>query len=188
VPQKRLDQKSVIQAAAELADEQGLAGVSLATLAKKLGIRTPSLYNHMDGMSGLRSHLSLLGLKQLYEALTLATVGKSKDDAIRAMAAAYVAFARKHPGLYETTQCPAYWQEEDVHLVAQQVVNLFSQVLKGCGLSNDLSIHMIRVFRSLLHGFASIEQQGGFGIPLDLNESLQLLIDTFLAGIHSHCN
>ena len=44
---------------------------------------------------------------------------------------------------------------------------------------------MIRGFRSILHGFASIESSGGFGLPLDLDVSFKMLVDTFLAGVHA---
>lgn len=182
---KGLDQRTVIQAAMEMADRDGVEAVTLAALAKQLGIRTPSLYNHVNGMQGLRSRMSLLGLTKLYEALAEAAVGKSKDDAIRSMAAAYVAFARKHPGLYEITQRPSAWEEEDVHQAANRIVALFIQVLQGYGFQEEHSIHMIRGLRSLLHGFASLEQQGGFGLSADPNESLRLLVNTFLAGMQS---
>ncbi|WP_347439457.1 TetR-like C-terminal domain-containing protein [Fodinisporobacter ferrooxydans] len=39
--------------------------------------------------------------------------------------------------------------------------------------------------RSMLHGFASLEQRGGFNLRLDVDRSLHLLIDAFLAGIHT---
>ena len=37
--------------------------------------------------------------------------------------------------------------------------------------------------RSICHGFASIEQQGGFGLPLDLDISLHVLLETFIKGL-----
>jgi hypothetical protein len=66
-----------------------------------------------------------------------------------------------------------------------QVVELVVQVLQVYGLEDDAAVHTVRGLRSILHGFASIEQAGGFGLPLDLDQSFRQLIDTFLAGIHS---
>ncbi|MGZ3638658.1 MAG: TetR family transcriptional regulator, partial [Ktedonobacterales bacterium] len=45
-----LDQEAVIQAAADLVDAEGLDALSLARLAEKLGVRTPSLYNHISSL------------------------------------------------------------------------------------------------------------------------------------------
>ncbi|MGB8345946.1 MAG: TetR family transcriptional regulator, partial [Ktedonobacteraceae bacterium] len=60
-----LDQRTVIQAAADLADKIGLEEVTLATLAARLGIRAPTLYHYVNGLDGLRSALAVLGARSL---------------------------------------------------------------------------------------------------------------------------
>jgi hypothetical protein len=50
-------------------------------------------------------------------------------------------------------------------------------------LNGDDAIHAVRALRSLVHGFATLEVSGGFGIPLDLDESFHRLVDLFIAGI-----
>jgi AcrR family transcriptional regulator len=185
MPRVGLDQQTILRAAAEIADAYGLDEVTLATLAKKLGIRTPSLYNHIDGLPGLRKKLAIYALNQLTDALTRAAIGKSQDDAVRAIAEAYLAFVREHPGLYEATQRSPDWQDVEVQRAAGGVVDLAIRVLHAYGLEGEAAIHTVRGLRSLLHGFASLEKQGGFGMPLDLDVSFRLLVDTFLAGIHS---
>ncbi|MEK8130090.1 WHG domain-containing protein [Paenibacillus filicis] len=182
-PRIGLDLRAILQAATELADQQGYKEVSLASLAQKLKVRSPSLYNHVNGLTGLRRALALHGLSQLTSDLTSSAVGRSGDEAIRAMSLAYVAYARRHPGLYEATlQAPAEGDAE--HKQASQVtLGLISRVLDAYQLSDEMKLHAIRSFRSLLHGFASLEQQGAFKLPLDLDVTLQVLIDTYLAGI-----
>lgn len=187
MPRAGLDETTVLAAATEMADANGVDEIVLAKLAKKLGVRTPSLYNHVDGLIGLKRKLTIKGLGELYETLTRAAVGKAKDDAVRALAKAYIDFARKHPGLYEATQRTAGWQDDEIQKAAAKVIEPVIQVFKAYGVEdNQLSIHMVRGFRSLLHGFASLEQRGGFGIPVDINESFKVLVDTFLAGIRSY--
>ncbi|MGV2686047.1 TetR family transcriptional regulator, partial [Clostridium perfringens] len=48
-PRPGIDRLQLLQTAAELADQDGLHTVTLAALAGKLGVRSPSLYNHVDG-------------------------------------------------------------------------------------------------------------------------------------------
>lgn len=180
-----LERQSVLAAAAEIADAQGVEALSLAILAQKLGIRSPSLYNHVNGLPGLRQQLVLYGFTLLKEALQRAAIGKAKDDAVRALAEAYLGFVRSHPGVYEATCRYPDMTDPEVQRAAGEVVEVVVQVLQAYGLKDDAAIHTVRGFRSLVHGFASIEQQGGFGIPLDLNVSFRLLVDTFLAGIHA---
>ena len=55
-----------MEAAAALADEGGAGEeLSLARLAERLGVRKPSLYNHVEGLSGLRRELALMALREL---------------------------------------------------------------------------------------------------------------------------
>lgn len=180
----KLDLDTILQVATEMADTQGIDQVTLASLAKKLRIRPPSLYNHVDGLPGLRKELAIYGLKQLYHSLTDSVIGRSGDEAVHALGEAYVTFAREHPGLYEATLRALKPYDPDIQKVGDQIVDLVVRVLHSYGLANEAALHAVRGLRSLLHGFASLEQRGGFGLPLNLNESFRLLIDTFLAGIH----
>jgi hypothetical protein len=53
-------------------------------------------------------------------------------------------------------------------------------------LEEDEAIHALRGLRSLVHGFATLEISGGFGIPLDLDESFSRLVDLFITGLEGH--
>jgi AcrR family transcriptional regulator len=182
-PRIGLDLQTILQAATEIADQEGVEAVTLATLAKKLTIRPPSLYNHIEGLTGLRKKLAIHGIEELYSKLAQAAIGRSKDDAVHAIADGYVAFARSHPGLYEFTLSAPDPIDTEIQLAAKKIVDLTIQVLNGYGLEEDAALHAVRGIRSILHGFSSLEQKGGFGLPLDLDTSLHLLIDSFLAGI-----
>lgn len=182
-PRIGLDLQTILQAAAELADQQGLENVSLAGLAQKLDVRSPSLYNHVNGLPGLRKKLALHGLALLTADMTQAAVGRSGDDAIRAIARAYVAFARRHPGLYEATLRAPEAEDKEHQRESEALVGVVIRVLDVYEYQGNDAYYVVRCFRSLLHGFAALEQKGGFGMPLGLDETLELLIDTFLAGM-----
>jgi hypothetical protein len=49
-------------------------------------------------------------------------------------------------------------------------------VLAGYGLSGTAAIDATRVLRAALHGFASLEAGGGFGLPQDVDGSYERLI------------
>lgn len=183
-PRIGLDLPTILQAAAEIADSHGFDEVTLASLAKKLEIRSPSLYNHVDGLNGLRKKLAIHGIEQLYNTLTRAAIGRSGDDAVRAIGEAYVAFVRAHPGLYDATLRAPDLRDPDVQEAGDKIVDLALRVLKHYDLQQEAAIHAVRGLRSIFHGFASLEQRGGFALTLDPNVSLRLLLDTFLAGIH----
>jgi AcrR family transcriptional regulator len=92
-----LDRAGVIRAAAALSDAAGGREVSFVELAARLGVRAPSLYNHVAGQDGLRRELALLGVRELTARLGRAAIGKAADDAMLALAHAYRAFAKEHP-------------------------------------------------------------------------------------------
>ena len=44
-----LDKKTIVEAAARVADIDGISKVNLTVIAKELGIKSPSLYKHFSG-------------------------------------------------------------------------------------------------------------------------------------------
>ncbi len=182
-----LDRAAVGRAAAVMADERGLAALSLADLAAHLGVRPPSLYNHIPSLAALQRDLAVLGARELGARLARAAVGKAGDAAVIALAEAYRAFVRERPGLYAATQQAPASDDEEWQAEAAEVVAIVGATLGSYGLHGDDAIHAIRAIRSLLHGFATLEAQGGFGLPLDLDESFRRLLDIFIAGLRASC-
>src|SRR5260370_29262388 len=74
---------AVIRVAAKIADAKGWDALTLAQVAAKLRIRSPSLYNHVDGLEALRRELKRLAPRVLGAPLSRAAVGKPRHDAVR---------------------------------------------------------------------------------------------------------
>ncbi len=178
-----LDLKRVVQAAADLADTTGLYEVTLATLAAQLGVRTPTLYHYVAGLPGLRRELALLACRELAQRMGKAVMGKAGDEAVLALAYAYRAFVHEHPGLYSATVQAA--DPDDAELVAAQteVVEITMRTLSAYSMTYEESVHVVRMLRSLVHGFTTLESSGGFGIPVDRDETFQRLLHVFLRGL-----
>ena len=178
-----LDEASVIRAAADLVDADGLAALNLAQLAAKLKVKTPSLYNHISGLDGVRRGLAALGARALGDSLMRAAVGKSGAEGIGAIADAYRAYAKEHPGLYAASlRAP---EPGDVALIAadEQILAILRAVLAPYHLLGDALTHAARALRSLAHGFVSLELAGGFGMPTDLDASYRAAIHMLLTSL-----
>ena len=185
-PRSNLTKQTVVQAAAELINAEGLEALSLGRLAKDLGIRTPSLYNHVDGLPGLMRELSILNARNLAERLNEAAIGQSGPEAIRAIMGAMRAYIKEYPGLYLSTVRASGTQPEEnpeLELEETRSVKVGMAVMDSFGLEGEETIHALRGLRSLVHGFATLEISGGFGMPLELDESFSRLVDLFIAGL-----
>ncbi len=172
----------IVRAAATIADRDGLAAATLSAVAAELGIKTPSLYNHVPGLAGMRRELALHSSQLLTKLFRDATHGQEPREAIRAATVAYRLFATEHPGLYES-MLPAPKPGEDDELyeaMAGPVRVLFEEFAK-LGLTEEEAVHVIRGMRAMLHGFVDLERRAGFGMPVDLDESfdraVSLMID-----------
>lgn len=178
-----LDREAVVREAAALADAEGLDALTLARLAGDLGVRTPSLYNHVAGLDSLRRELALLGTRELMVRLSSAAIGRSGDDAILALGRAYRAFVKERPGVYATMLRAPAPGDDEWQAVGAGVVGIVLAALAGYDLGTDEALHVVRGLRSLMHGFATLEMAGGFGLPLDLDESFERLLRAFIAGL-----
>lgn len=179
-----LDRARVVEAAAELADAEGLEAVTLARVAASLGVKAPSLYNHVGGRDDLLRGVALRGLVELGSALRDAAIGRSGTDALTAAAGAYRRFVLEHPGRYAAGAVTAPAPGDAEHLAAATaVVDVLRAVLRAWDLDEDATVRALRAYRSAVHGFATLEAAGGFGLPTDLDASFDALIATLAAGL-----
>ncbi|MGA7989098.1 MAG: WHG domain-containing protein [Candidatus Dormiibacterota bacterium] len=176
MPRAGLTELRVIEEAERLADEVGVSNLTLAALAKRLGVRQPSLYKHIAGMDGLQRSISVRAKHELAGVLGPAAVGRARDDAIVAMSRAYRAWAVQHPGRYAAAQrAPLSGDIADM-TASEQVVRVVADVIAGYELRGDDAVDAIRALRAALHGFVTLEAEGGFGLPVDIDRSYDRLV------------
>lgn len=179
MPRAGLDRDTVVRGAVTLVDEEGLAALSLARLAERLGVRSPSLYKHIGGLEDLQQGLAVWGVRELGRRLAQAGIGKSGEEAILALADAYRRFAKEHPGIYTMTLRAADPSDKALEAAAVELLGVIKAVLAPYNLDEPTLIHTIRGFRALVHGFVSLELAGGFGMPFDIDTSFAELLHMF---------
>ncbi|GBG09932.1 TetR family transcriptional regulator [Paenibacillus agaridevorans] len=182
-PRKGLQLETILNTAAAIADTKGLEQVTLASVAAELGVRSPSLYNHVNGLPELKELLATRGLKLLNDRFAAAEKGAPNGERLLAYADAYLAFAEECPGLYELTlKSPAGGTDLQQELASSLVAKMIEAV-QTLGIRGEEAIHAVRGFRSLLHGFASIGQKGGFGMPVDVKASIHFVLNSYIRGL-----
>ena len=183
MPRAGLTRDRVVEEAASLADEVGLGRLTLAALADRLGVRQPSLYKHMDSMAGLQRSISLQSKKELGDVLARAAVGRSGADAIHAMSHAYRDWALKHPARYEASNMMPAADDAESAAASLASIQIIADVLAAYELEGDDAVDAIRAFRSTLHGFVSLEAQGGFALPTSIDRSFDRLVHGFAVAL-----
>jgi len=183
MPRAGLSRALLVDRAARLADERGWDQLTLAAVADSFGVRLPSLYKHVGSLAELRRDVSVLGARELSDALMASAVGRSGVPALQAMAGAYRRFAEQRPGRYAASVvAPAPGDAEHAQ-VGGRIIGVLAAVLAEFGLGGDDTIHAIRALRALLHGFVALEAAGGFAMPQDLDESYRRMVDGFAGSL-----
>lgn len=185
-PRTGLTKTAVVQAAAKLINAEGPGALTLNRLAEKLGIRTPSLYNHVDGLPGLQKELAVMNARLLADRLNEAAVGKSGTELFMDVAQAFRDYVKEYPGLYlSTLRSSGTRAVLDENLIREEdrALKIGLAVMASLGLQGEDAIHGLRAFRSMVHGFATLEVAGGFGLPQDCDESFRRLVEASMAGL-----
>lgn len=176
----------VATAGAAIADDKGLESATLTAVASELGIKTPSLYNHVAGLAGIRRLLAMRGSNILLGEFETAIAGKSGIEALRAICEADRKFAIEHPGLYASfLPAPSPGEDDELYEAMAAPVYAVAHVLLDMGIPQESAIHLIRAMRALLHGFLDLEAKGGFGMPIEIDASFDFSIELILEGIES---
>lgn len=181
---KGLDLDAILAVAEEIIDRDGWQALSLASLAARLDIKSPSLYAHFNGLDGLRDALALRGARAMGDVLRTASKSSSGVVAVRAIAHAYRRFAKQHPGLYAALQRGSPLEENGELARAQYtIVEIVIAAIAQMGASGNEAIHIVRAMRSSLHGFVMLERDGGFALAEDIDVSFERLVDMMIDGI-----
>ncbi len=183
MPRAGLSADRVVAEAEALADEVGLAQLSLVALAARLGVQPPSLYKHIAGQDALARTIEARAKAELSTVMRDAAVGRSGPDAVRAIAFAYRQWAIAHPGRYTATLAAPDPADAEAVAASIRAVEVLQEALASYGLTGDDEIDAIRTLRSALHGFVSLEAAGGFGLPVDVDRSYARLVETLLVAL-----
>ena len=182
MPKVGLSPAAVLDAAMAVVDADGAQALSLAAVAARTGVATPSLYKHVAGLPELRRQVGRRVMEEITERLATAVMGRSADDAVAALMWALRVYVNEHPQRYALMPLQPLG-DPLLKAAGERMLAVSLAVLRGYDLTGPAAIHAARRLRATIHGFASLEAAGGFGLPEDLDESFAELIDMVTASL-----
>ncbi len=115
----------------------------------------------MGSLADLAQRIAALAATELGDTLRDALQGLSGPDALRAAAQAFRGFVRNHPGRYAATLGARPTSPDDEYARATaRVLESLAVVLRGYGVPAADEVHALRMLRSALHGFSTLESGG----------------------------
>jgi AcrR family transcriptional regulator len=186
MPRAGLIPSTVTEAAADVADDISPTPLNMSVVAERLGVKAPSLYKHVDGLADLTHRIAILGANELGDALREAMQGRAGGDALAAAAQAVRTYVKEHPGRYAATVGATPSGPDDPLAAAmERTLGSFAAILRGYQLEPDQEIHAIRMLRSILHGFATLETSNGFQMNTDIDDSFTWMIAFLDRGLRA---
>ena len=162
---------ALISAGLEILSEQGIEGLSLRNVAKKIGVSHTASYNHFPDKQALLAAISTAGHEQLHQILldTFEKTKNSPSQVIAEIALAYLQFALDNPAIFKLMFSGALEEERDhpeYVEISQKSIALFEEIIVFCQRKRQLpegKVENIAVkLWSLVHGFTYLMLENQF--------------------------
>ena len=157
----KLSREVIVNAALTFLDREGWDALTINALANQLGTKGPSLYNHVDSLDDRRRTVRMHVIDDILQMLTTVGAGRTRDDAVIAMAAAYRSYAHHHPGRYSAfTRMPLGGDDPEFTAASHSAAEPVIAVLASYGLDGEDAFYAALEFWAALHGFVLLEMTG----------------------------
>ena len=165
-----------MHAAEQLVDAEGWDQLSMAGLAAALGVKVPSLYNHLDSLDALRGELQVRTMEELGRAFAVEAMGRTGPDGLVAMAKVHRAFARQHPHRYQGAMRQPF--DREAFFRASTFANeALLAVLRSYDMEHAAALETELAMFSCLHGFVVLESAGFFTDIIDADVLFKIVLD-----------
>ena len=176
----KLSRDVIVGAALTFLDREGWDALTINALATQLGTKGPSLYNHVESLDDLRRSVRMHVIDDILQMLSTVASGRTRDDAVIAMASAYRSYAHHHPGRYSAfTRMPlggggpggepggagvrgddGGGDDPEFAAASRAAAEPVIAVLSSYGLEGEDAFYAALEFWAALHGYVLLEMTG----------------------------
>ena len=167
---------AILDAARAVMREQGVAALNLQEVARRVGVRAPSLYEYFPGKMALYDALFRLGVRLYAErSEQLAQTSPSLWEYARASLHLYMTFAQEYPELYQLCferPVPGFFPSEESMNESRQFLTgradqMIEQGLEQGSLGPGVSPAQARdLFLAMTHGLTALHMANEPELPV----------------------
>lgn len=163
----------IVQAAREILESGGPAGLTMQAVAERVGVRAPSLYKRV------RDREALLVLVVEASAADLAGRLERGDQDLPSIARTYRDFALRHPEGFRL-MFAVDGAEEAMAKAAVPLLRATTEIVGA-----DAALNAARLLTAWATGFVSMEISGSFRFDGDIDRAFEYGIAHLLAGLRA---
>ena len=181
--------ESALAAAWELAEGEGIGGLTARRIADRIGYSPGTLYNVFEDLDDLIIHLMVRILDALFDECSAVSPEATPEASLRELARAYVNFSEAHPNLWgvlfehrwsASKERPDWYLQKVYRLLALIEAPLEPLFAKGQEVER---LHSARVLWSSLHGMCSLAGASKLSTTESLSEMADSLVCNYVQGL-----
>ncbi|TNE49018.1 MAG: TetR/AcrR family transcriptional regulator [Deltaproteobacteria bacterium] len=178
-------QSHVIEAAIQCIEEKGAGVLGVNAVARQMGIKPPSLYNHVKGNQDLQRLVAIEGWRRL-GAFVLEGDESEMDpqEALIRFGQRFREFAHQNKALYRVLSTTSLDPEDpDFAPVAAVTLGALRRMLTGLQLPEEDVVHASRFCRAAVEGFVQLELNGQFRMGVSEEDSFRWILQGVLDAV-----
>lgn len=185
---RTVKRSDVIEAGIHLLETRGPEAVTLSNVAARLGLRTPSLYNHVQGSQDLREGIIVEILDQVGDAvvnrISLELTTSDPETYVRSWATTWRAFAHNNANLvHYLMSSPLDWSEAPYSPTWALVMDRLHNAMVAMGHEGSMALHASRYCIATVQGFVRTELRGSPETELEADIGFAWLMDRMMSGL-----
>jgi len=170
----------ILEAAWEIADAEGIGAVALSEVARRVGMRAPSLYNYFPSKSAIVDAMFHQGAEEFRTTMTEPFDARGRQAMVRALAFRFLDFALARPARFELLfhrPVPGFFPTEAAYTPALEADAVVSERLVEAGLGDPT----VQAYcRASITGIANMQIANQLDPQLNI-EMVDVAVDAVLA-------
>jgi AcrR family transcriptional regulator len=171
----KTDAATIVRQARTIVARDGIAALTMESLAKACGVRASSLYGHFANRAAIVTEVATEAMHAIEAAGRAAIASAKEDEPLIALAKSQRAFAHAHPALYALLFATPLHMSPELEAASRSAVALVCQHVAAARRSRDVSAPEVlegaRLIVAFTNGFVSMELAGAFRMGGDIERA-----------------